>query len=506
MRGWIGVALRTPGGVLASLALVIHLYASGSYGIFRDELYFIVCGEHPDWGYVDQPPLIPLIAASMHALFPDSLRMLRLVPALGHAATLALTAETARILGGRIFAQTLSGLCVLVAGVYLGTGTILTTDALQPLAWLFCAYALIHAIRDNDQRWWPAIGVAAGVGLLTKYMLAFWLIVLAIGVLATSSRRLLWRRGPWLAVAIATAIVLPDVLWQANHDWPFIVIGRAAIESKNASLSPLRFLFAEMNFLTMATAPVWFAGLVAFAVWSRFSDLRLFAVAFIVLFGAMLAMRAKPYYPAGAYPVLFAGGAVALEAWLTRSVMRGALLGVIAFDGGISAPFALPILPIERFIAWQDFLSQTPQSLERQRLGRLPQYYADMFGWQELAAQVGAIYQALAPEERAKAVFLADNYGEAGAIDVLGGPWHLPPAISGHNNYFLWGPRGHDGSVVIRFGGDREALLRAYASVEPAGVFDNPWAMPYETGQTLWLCRGRKVPFDQAWASFRKYR
>jgi hypothetical protein len=505
MRERIKAAFRSPGIVLALFALAIHLYASGAYGIFRDELYFIVCGDHPDWGYVDQPPLIPLIAASMHALFPNSLRMLRLVPALGHAATIALTAETARVLGGGRFAQMLAGLCVLVGGVYLGTGTVLSTDALQPLAWLFCAYALIRVIREDHKHWWPAIGAVAGIGLLTKYMLAFWLLALAIGVIATPSRALLRHAGPWLAAAVAVAIVLPNVLWQASHDWPFLVIGTVAAEAKNAPLSAMQFLFAEMNFLNLATAPVWLAGLAAFALWPRFSDLRLFAVAFVAMFGVMLAVHAKPYYPAGAYPVLFAGGAMALETWLTWHRARWALAGVIVVSGVISAPFALPILPIESFVAWQEFLRQTPQPMDRALLGRLPQYYADMFGWAELAAQIGAIYQVLPPEERAKAAFLARNYGEAAAIDVFGSGGNLPPAISGHNNYFLWGPRGRDGSVVIRFGGDRQALLRAYASVEPVGVFDNAWAMPYERGQTLWLCRGRKVPLSQDWASFQHY-
>jgi Dolichyl-phosphate-mannose-protein mannosyltransferase len=506
MRQRLGLALRTPGVMLGMLTLAVHFYASGSYGIFRDELYFIVCGQHPDWGYVDQPPLIPLIAAAMHALFPGSLRMLRLVPALGHAVTVALTAETARVIGGGRFAQLLAALCVLIGGVYLATGTMLTTDALQPAVWLFCAYALIRAIREDEPRWWLAIGLAAGIGLLTKYTLAFWLIALAIGVLATSSRRMLWRRGPWLAMAIVAAIVLPNVLWQANHDWPFLVIGRVAAESKNIAMSPPQFLFAEMDFLNVATAPVWLAGLAAYGLWRRFADLRLFAVAYLVLFGSMVAVHARPYYPAGAYPVLFAGGAVAIEAWLQWRVARIASISVIACIGIISAPFALPVLPLEYFLAWQDLLGKAPQPLERERVGRLPQHYADMFGWSDLAAQVGAIYQALPAPERAQAVFLATNYGEAGAIDVLDGPGRGPPAISGHNNYFLWGPRGRDGSVVIRIGGDREALLASYRSVEPAGVFDNLWAMPYERGRRLWLCRGRKVPLQADWASFRNYR
>jgi 4-amino-4-deoxy-L-arabinose transferase-like glycosyltransferase len=490
--------------LLGAFALTVHLYASGSYGIFRDELYFIACGEHPDWGYVDQPPLIPLFAAATHTLFPNSLRMLRLVPALGHAATIMLTAESARALDGGRFAQALAGLCVLIGGVYLATGTVLSTDALQPFAWLLCAYGLIRVIRGDDQRWWWIIGIVAGVGLLTKYMLAFWLVALAIGMLATSSRRVLWHARPWIAAAIAFAIALPNLLWQWLHDWPFLAISWVAVEGKNLPLSPLQFLFAEIDFLNAATVPVWLTGLIAFGCWRHFADLRLFAVAFLVLVGVMIAVHAKPYYPVGAYPVLFAGGAVALEAWLRWHVVRGALVGALVLSGIIAAPFALPILPVERFVAYQTLLHRTPQPLEQEEMGPLPQFYADMFGWNELAAQVAAIYRSLSPKDRKKAVFLAGNYGEASAIAVLDND--VPPAISGHNNYYLWGPRGHDGSVVIRFGGKREALLSAYASVEPAGVFDNPWAMPYERQRTLWLCRGRRVPFDQDWASFRNYR
>jgi 4-amino-4-deoxy-L-arabinose transferase-like glycosyltransferase len=155
------------------------LYASGSYGIFRDELYFIVCGSRLDWGYVDQPPLIPLIAWTMHSLFPASLVMLRLVPALAHAGTIALTGAMARALGAGVWGQGLAALCVLIAGVYLGMGTLLSTDAFQPLAWSFCSYALIRVIRDRDERWWLVMGPVVGVALLSKYMIAFWVAALA---------------------------------------------------------------------------------------------------------------------------------------------------------------------------------------------------------------------------------------------------------------------------------------------------------------------------------------
>jgi hypothetical protein len=491
---------------LALLAVAIHLYASSSYGYFRDELYFIVCGEHPDWGYVDQPPLIPLIAAAMHRWFAPSLVMLRLVPALAHAATIALTGETARLLGGGRWSQAVAGLAVLCGGVYLATGTILSTDAVQSLAWLFCSYALIRILRDGDEHWWLALGVVAGVALLTKYMIGFWLLALGVGLVATQPMRVVARPGAYIAAAIAAVIVLPNVLWQAAHGWPFLEIGRVAATGKNLVLSPLEFLRAEIREVNGATVPLWFSGLVAFAAWRRFAALRGFAVAFVVLMAAMFVLHAKPYYPAGAYPLLFAGGAVALEAWVAARVARAAYALVIAANGLLVAPFVLPILPVAQFAAYQDWLGVVPRPQEHELLGRLPEYYADMFGWPELAALVRHAYQSLPPEEQARAVFLGDNYGEAAAVDVLGTPWRVPPAISGNNQYFLWGPRGHDGSVVIRLGRDRDQLLRSYASVEPAGVFDNPWAMPGETGRTVWICRGRNVPLDVAWPSFRRYR
>lgn len=492
-----------PGWMLAAVALALHLAVGSGYGYFRDELYFIVCGGHPAWGYVDQPPLIPLIAAAMHHLFPGSVIMLRLFPALTHAATIALTAATARRLGGGVWAQGLSGLCVLAGGVYLGLGTLMSTDALQPLSWTFCAYALIRVIRDGDERWWLAIGVAAGIALQSKYMIAFWLVALGVGIVATPARRSLARLHLYLGAAIAALIVLPNVLWQAAHDWPFLELSRITHDSKNIPMSPWSFLLAEADTLNYATAPVWIAGFLAFAGWRRLADLRLFAIAFVVLIPMMIALHAKPYYPVGAYPILFAAGAVALETWLRHWSIRTVLTAAIVAIGVIGLPFAVPILPIEIFARYQVWLDIAPKPLEKNAVGALPQYYADMFGWHELAALVEAAYRSLPPEDRAKAVFLGNNYGETAAVDVLA--TGLPPSISPHNNYFLWGPRGHDGSVVIRLARNREALLKNYSSAEPVAVFAPPWAMPYEAGQTLWICRGRHPPLDAVWASLRNY-
>ena len=494
------------GWALGVLAVAVHLWASGGYGYFRDELYFIVCGQRLDWGFVDQPPLIPAIAGAMHQLVPGSLRMLRLVPALAHGATVVLAGATARRLGGGPWAQALAALCVLVGGVFLGIGTTLSTGALEPLAGLFCSYALVRVIRDRDERWWLALGIAAGVALMAKYLIAFWLAALGIGILATPVRRSLARPYLYVGAVIGLLIVLPNLLWQYAHGWPFVELGEAAVERKNIVVPPLDFLRQALEQFNIGAAPVWLAGLAGFAAWRRLADLRLFAIAFIVLCAAFLLLHGKLYYLAGAMPILFAGGAVVLEAWLTAPLLRTAVTALAVILGLIGAPFALPILPIEQFAAYQDALGIAPgPDHQGSPAPRLQQYYADMFGWPELAAQVADIYRALPPDEQAGAVFLGNNYGEAATIDIFGAPLGLPPAISGHNNYFLWGPRGHDGSVVIRLGGKKENLLKAYASCDGAGTFEHPWAMPYETGQTIWVCRNRNPPTDKDWDRFKHY-
>lgn len=493
--------LNHPATILGLATLALHLWVNGSYGYFRDELYFIVCGRHLAWGYVDQPPLVPLVAWASDAAF-HSLRGLRLLPALAVAASTALTVAAARMLGGDRYAGWLAGLAVLAGGALQLDGVLLTTSTLEPLTWLACALAIIRA--DREPRWWWAVGVIAAIAFLAKYMIAAYLGSLAAGLLATGQRRVLAHWRPWAAGLLAGAIVAPNLIWQAANGWPFLAHSAELAAHKNIPQSPAAFLLDEIMTMGPATAPVWLAGLAAFAFWRRFAHLRWVAIGWVVLIAAMVAAHGKPYYPAGAYPLLLAGGAVALEAWLSRT-LRAALAAVLVVGAVVTAPLVMPVLPVKNFIAYEHWLGLQPSTGERIKLGVLPQYFADMFGWRELAELVGTAYDALPAEDRRRAVFFGRNYGEAAAIDVFGAPWHLPPAISGHESYFFWGPRGHDGSVVLVLGGSREQLLKSFRSVEPVGRLDNPLGMPDESGQTLWLCRDSIKTLQQAWPLLRHY-
>ena len=502
MRGRLFLIDR-PELVLGLATLALHLWVNGSYGYFRDELYFIVCGRHPAWGYTDQPPLTPLIAWASDEAF-HSLRGLRLPPALASAAMVALTAHAARLLDGGLYARWLAGLAALGGGALQIFGVLLTTDWLQPLAWLAIAVCIIKAEQDDEPRWQLAAGVVAGVAFLAKYTVALYLVSLAAGLLATAERRILARWQSWAAALIALAIVAPNLAWQAANDWPFAAHAAVLAAEKNIPLSPGSFLLQEVLTLGPASAPVWVAGVAAFAFWPRFSPYRWVAVSWVLLVAAAVIGRGRPYYIAPAYPLLMAGGAVAFEAWLPR-LAKPALAVVLLAVAALSAPLFLPVLPVDRFIAYERAISFRPSTGEQLRLNDLPQYYADMFGWPEMAETVGKAYQALPLEEKARAVFFAWNYGDAAAVDFFGARFGLPPAISGHENYFLWGPRGHNGSVVLVLGGTRDGLLKAFRTVEPVGRFDHPLAMPEESGQTLWLCRDMREPIEEVWPRLRHF-
>jgi hypothetical protein len=494
--------------VLLGLACVaIHLVANGNYAIFRDELYFIVCGQHPALGYVDQPPLIPLIAAGSYALFGTHVLLFRLAPMLAMTATVALTVEFARLLGGGRFAQWLAGLCVLLGGVFLADGLLLTTDMVQSLSWLACGWCLVRLAQGGDERWWLAFGAIVGVSLESKYLIAFYLVGLAVGALTTPLRRSLLRPWIYAGAVIALGLAAPNVVWQAQHGWPFIEIGRAGSSGKNLALSPLAFFGQQFLFVGPAAAPVWLAGLWRFSVRPLLPAYRAFPIAYAVMAVLFIAAHGKAYYIAPVYPILLAGGALAIEGWLKRPAFRAAVLTAVGGVGALLAPVAIPLLPVEATIAYGAAIGVNPtlSASEHQKLSALPQYLADMFGWREMAAKVAAVYQALPPADRARAAFFGQNYGEAAAIDIYGRALGLPPAISGHNNYYLWGPGRADGSVIIVVGGDPAQMAKVYGSIQVAGRIDTPYAMPYETNIPIYVLRQPRVSMVQLWPMLKHY-
>ncbi|MEO8321529.1 MAG: hypothetical protein ABI561_24770 [Bradyrhizobium sp.] len=311
----------------------------------------------------------------------------------------------------------------------------------------------------------------------------------------------------YLGGLISLAFLAPSLIWQARHGMPFLEIGSAGASGKNLTFSLLGFLGQQVLLVGPGSAPIWLAGLWRFSFRPALPQLRVFPIAYAAMAMLFYLAHGKAYYLTPIYTVLLAGGAVAFEDWLRKPWPRWILAGEVAIAGAVSAPLALPILPPENYTAYAHALGMSPQTTaaERNKNSPLPQQLADMFGWREMAEKVSAAYNALPPEERANAVFFGRNYGEAAAIDVYGPAFNGPPAISGHNNYYLWGTRGFDGSVVLIVGGDPARYADAYLGVEPVGALDDPFALSFETRIPIYLLRGRRSPLAADWASLKHF-
>jgi hypothetical protein len=301
---------------------------------------------------------------------------------------------------------------------------------------------------------------------------------------------------------LALLVFTPYVLWEMSHGWATLEFMQNATRYKNVKLSPLAFATAQLTELNPLNAPLWVLGLVWLLFGRTGRRYRALGIVFVVTFVVLAVQNSKPYYLGPAFPVLLAAGALVVEGLSEgprRGWMRPALLVLLVTGGALTAPFAIPVLPVETFIRYQRALGFTPSAGEKSRLGPLPQHFADRFGWRELTEEVTRIYRALPEEERGSVEIVTRNYGEAGAIDYYGRPYHLPPARSPHNSYYFWGPGRERPAVVILVGWSTEEIASSWTQVEVAGRLESSYAMPFETRSPIHVCRGLKVPLETAW-------
>jgi hypothetical protein len=487
---------------LALVKLLIHFVANGRYGCFRDELYYLACAEHLDWGYVDQPPLVALIVWLSRALLGDSLFAIRFFPAVAGAVKVVLAGLMARELGGGRFAQVLAALAVLIAPVYLGTDNFLSMNAFEPVFWMGCAYVLIRTIKTGNQRLWLWFGLLAGLGLENKHSTAFFGFGVFVGLLLTAQRRFFRQKWIWLGGLVALAIFLPNLVWQVRHDWATLeLLNNVKNSTKNVTLSPVQFFAQQILMMHPLNFLIWLVGLGFYFFARTGKAFRVLGWTYLVMFIAFVALKGKVYYLAPAYPMLLAAGALVVENWIQRSGqtwLKAAVVSLLILGGAATAPYGLPVLPVETFLRYQNAMGLKSPRTETSHTAELPQLYADQFGWEEMTVAVARVYHSLSPEEQAKTAIFGNNYGEAGAIDFFGTKYGLPKAISAHQNYFFWGPREYTGEIVIVLGGARRNLEQRFEHVEKAAVLFHPYAMPFENGP-VYLCRGLKEPLKELW-------
>ena len=487
---------------IALLRIVLYFFAAPHYGYFRDELYYLACGRHPAWGYVDQPPLIGWIAWLIEHTIGTSLWALRLLPALAGAATVILAGLLARELGGRRWAMFLAALAALAAPIMLTLSHLFTMNAFDPPLWAAIAYLIVRIAKSGNQRLWIFIGVLAGVALLNKYGVAFWLAGILVGLLLTPLRSSLRRPWFWIGCTLTALIALPNFLWQWQHRFPFLqLMHNIHQDGRDISLPPLPFLKAQAEMLGYVAAV-----LVVFALLFFFSrrgrPYRLLGWAYLFFLAVMMAMHGKMYYLAPVYPILFAAGAVWMESATQRKLWawtKPALALAITAISVLYLPMALPVLSVPSFLAYEHKLGIPPQRFEHNKQGALPQIYADMFGWPQIVQRVAAFYHTLPPDVQQQTAIFANNYGDAGAIDFFGPKYGLPKAIGGHQNYWIWGPRNYTGASIIVLGeGDARNMQRDCSSYKVVGTTEYPLSRPDEWNP-IYYCRGLKWNLKTVW-------
>ncbi|HEX9653651.1 MAG TPA: glycosyltransferase family 39 protein [bacterium] len=517
-RAWLNMQLKRLKSftvilaLLAAVKFLLPFLINDQFEFHRDELLYLAMADHLDWGYLEVPPFIAAVAKVARFLFGDSELAARFFPALTGALCVLLTAFMARELGGGRFAQVLAAIAFIMAPAYLRTNVLFQPVGFDQLFFMLAAYLAIRLLqRENGSDMlkhvtpeWILLGLVTGFGLLNKYTMLLFPLGFLLGLLLTSQRKLLASRWPWLAGGLALLVVSPNLIWQYLHGWP--IFEHLATLSRNqlTNVEPVGFLLMQLLMSFMAF-PVWIIGLCFLLFCESGKSFRAIGWMYLAILVLLLLLSGKAYYLLPAYPMLFAGGAVAIEKYAgqpSRGWLRPALIGFLIVANIGTMPYGVPMLSIQNFEIYAKFMAENlglaePLRWEDGQFHRIPQDYADMLGWENQAATVAKVFQQLSPAEQTKCSILASNYGEAGAIDFYARKYQLPGAIAYNGSYYLWGPGDARSDILITLGIDREDLLPYFASVVTAAVITHEYAR--ETGVPVNVCRNSNITLSTVW-------
>jgi hypothetical protein len=476
----------------------VHLLLANRYGYHGDELYFIECGRHLAFGYVDHAPLIPWLARAAEELAGTNLVVLRLPAIAASSATLAFIALLTATWGGGFRAQLLALMSFLLAPAHLRLASMLDIPVIEVFWCAAATYQTTRALERGRRVEWLLLGAILGMALLTKHTVLLWAAGLVVGVLATPQRRVFTTSGPWLAAAVAAVLFAPNVVWQAQHDYATFDFASNLRRDVVMESGRLLFVLGQLLYFHPLTPIVWGSGLVMALRGDE--RVRPFAIQFVFLFGAWMLLGGKPYYLASAYPAVLAAGGVALERRFARGGWGFRPLALSL--GGIGVVLSLLTLPlldvrtldrvIGRLLGW----IVPPIALTHDLHGEL--------GWDAHVRAVESVLASLPPPERANAAILTRSYAQAAALNVLR-PDPQPRAVSGHMNYYLWGPAPRADQVLIAYGLPRALLLRHYGVVEERARIDAPLARPSDTDLPVYVCREPRRSLESLWPELRRY-
>ncbi|MFJ2745941.1 glycosyltransferase family 39 protein [Streptomyces sp. NPDC087440] len=465
---------------------------SGRYGYHRDELYFLVAGDHPDWGYVDQPPLTPLLTRAFSSVFGDGPAGLRVAGTLACVVLVLLVAGVARELAGDRRAQVLAAVLAATSTFVLAVGHIVTTATYDLVAWLAIGWLFLRLLRTRDPRWWAPVGAAVGIGIQNKYLVAM-LVAALLGGLAVAGPRRLLRSG-WLGVGVALAVLIawPNLWWQEQHGWPQLTVA-GGIVADDGTENRLLFVPQQLLFLSPLYVPLCVAGWLRLWRDERVGWARAVAWAYPLLCLQVIGTGGKPYYALPLLLVLLAAGCPPVVEWLVGRVRRGLLAGAVAVTAAMSLAVGLPVLPVSQ-VSWVNGIN--PEQGEQ-------------VGWPEFADAVAAGWAKVPPGERARSVIFTQNYGQAGALVRYGPARGLPAPYSGHMSFADWGPPPDSATgrvLVVRQRGTEGGAGEFFRGCEEVGRVDNGAGVANEEqGAVVVLCAGTTGPWSTVWPRLRHF-
>ena len=464
--------------LLIAAKVGVTMAVADRYGWHRDELYYLASSRHLSLGYVDYPPVTPLLARLDQVVFPGSLPGLRLLTVLAGAAVIVIAALIARELGGNRLAQLLTGLAVLISPEFVGTNILFQTVSFDQVVWAMACLLFVRLLRGAHPREWLLLGLVFGVGLETKYTVIGLGVAMLVGLLVTRQRRLLASRWPWLGFGIAVLLLLPNIAWQLGHNWDSVAY---TLQHRGNTDGPVLYWVQQVLLVGPQLVPLVVMGVVWLWRQDRFRAAAATVIAVELLF---FLAGGKAYYPGPIYPLIYAAGAIWLvgairRPWVRRTVVAGAVLVTL-----ILLPLGLPIL--------------SAQQMANSSLWKVRKDFADMYGWPELTQQVTSVYDGLPPSDRDSVMILASNYGEAGALDLYG--HGLPPVVCPHLTYYYWAPDRMNPATLIVVGYPRAYLEQFFGDIQQAGTIGNAYGLRNdEFGQAIWIARQPRLPLSQAW-------
>jgi hypothetical protein len=493
---------------VAAVKFLVHMATANLYGFFIDELYFLACGQHLAWGYVDFPPLTAFQAWLTRLLFGDSPWSIRLIPSLAGAGLVLLTGAIVRELGGGRFAQLLAALVILFAPGNLAFSSYLSMNSIEPLIWGGCALVVIRIIKRNDPRLWLWFGALSGIGLLNKHTMFVFGLASVTGLLMTSERRLLFNRWLILAGLLAFAIFLPNLFWEIRHHFPHLEqLANIRRNGRDVQMNPIVFLLWDVLMMNPLAAPVWIGGLAAL-LGGSLKRFRAVGLAWVIAYLVLIVTKGRFYYLLPAFAPLVAAGAIAVERLTARPGRRWlqpAYCSFVALGGLLLAPSAVPLLPPETYLRFAAATHLGQPRFEHRATTSMPQFFADRFGWEEMVATVARVWSSLPPDVRARTAIFGNDYGQSGAIDFYGPRYGLPKSVGAHLSNWYWGPRDYTGESVLVLGDDRETLERLFEVVKPMAVIGNRYAMEQEHFTLFLAQKPRGWTLEDAWRQLKKF-